>query len=40
MDVVYLDFSNASDKAPNDILVARLVKCGLDDAKVDKCVAS
>uniref|UniRef100_A0A670IE66 Reverse transcriptase domain-containing protein n=1 Tax=Podarcis muralis TaxID=64176 RepID=A0A670IE66_PODMU len=32
VDVVYLDFSKAFDKVPHDILVKKLVKCGLDYA--------
>uniref|UniRef100_UPI00109F2E4C uncharacterized protein LOC114596483 n=1 Tax=Podarcis muralis TaxID=64176 RepID=UPI00109F2E4C len=32
VDVAYLDFSKAFDKVPHDILVKKLVKCGLDYA--------
>ena len=31
MDIVYLDFSKAFHKAPHNILVRKLVKCGLNE---------
>ena len=30
VSIVYLDFSKAFDKVPHDILVEKLVKCGMD----------
>lgn len=30
VDVVYLDFRKASDVVPHDVLVVKLVRCGLD----------
>ena len=30
VDIIYHDFSNASDKVPNDILTRKLIRCGLD----------
>ena len=34
VDIVYLDFSKAFDKVPHDLLICKLVKCGMDPITV------